>query len=163
MMSEPMITSEDGTPPIETPVTPSETNPLPLIVVMVPGQAPPPAVTMSGVAPFPPIQLVIVTAPADPEGTAPSTSSPERQAAFRTQIRMEAFPLTREPSLSSNRLAILGNTSRNYHARVAGTIFLEIWTIFWQSIDTDDSDSAPATSIDGKDALERLARIGGAP
>ena len=58
MMFEPTMTSDDGTPPIETLGTaPSDTNPVPLIVVMVPGQAPPPAVTMSGVAPFPPIQL----------------------------------------------------------------------------------------------------------
>src|SRR5262245_45505237 len=56
MMSEPTMTSDDGTPPIVTDVTPpSLTNPEPLMVVMVPGQAPPPAVTMAGVAPLPPI------------------------------------------------------------------------------------------------------------
>src|SRR5262245_19384387 len=61
-VSDPMMPSDDGTPPIVTEVTPpSLTKPVPLMVVMVPGQAPPPAVTMSGVAPFPPIQLVMVT------------------------------------------------------------------------------------------------------
>jgi hypothetical protein len=50
---------------------------------------------MSGVAPFPPTQLVIVTAPADAAAIAPSASSAEIQAAVRTHTRVEAFALTR--------------------------------------------------------------------
>src|SRR5262245_49225362 len=101
MRSDPTITSEDGTPPMLTlTIPPSLTKPLPLIVVIVPGHVLLPAVTIAGVAPFPPTQLVIVTAPADPATTSPSANN-ERQPAIRIHIRVDALPLTREPSLLS--------------------------------------------------------------
>src|SRR5262245_22365952 len=102
MMSEPTITCGDGTPPIVTLITPpSFTNPVPLIVVIVPGHEALLAVTIAGVAPFPPCQLVIVTAPAVPAAINPSANSNERLPAIRIHIRVEALSLTREPSLLS--------------------------------------------------------------
>src|SRR5580765_2782140 len=81
MMLEPTMTSDAFTPPIVTLGTaPSATNPEPLIVIRVGGHAVPPAVTIAGVAPFPPIQLVIVAAPAAPPTTKPSTASTVRQS-----------------------------------------------------------------------------------
>src|SRR6266481_1677315 len=99
-MSEPTMTSEAGTPPIVTlEMPPSLTNPVPVIITTVPGQAPPPAVTSVGTAAFPPTQLVIVTAPADPAATRPNATSTERQNAVLGDTRVEPLPLTREPSL----------------------------------------------------------------
>src|SRR5579864_9459523 len=75
MLSEPTTTTPAGTPPIVTlTMPPSLTNPVPLIVTTVPGQLPA-AVTNCGTEAFPPTQLVIVTAPADPAATRPSATN----------------------------------------------------------------------------------------
>src|SRR5262245_59685929 len=103
--SEPIVISPAGTPPIITLVIPpSLTKPEPLIVTTVPGHVPA-AVTTCGTAAFPPTQLVIVTAPADPATTAVSAAKAETQSAvLPSETRVRALPLTSRASLRLNRL-----------------------------------------------------------
>ena len=78
VVSVPTTISPAGTPPIETlTMPPSLMNPVPVIFTTVPGQEPA-AVTTAGTAAFPPTQLEIVTAPADPAATRPSAPSSEK-------------------------------------------------------------------------------------
>src|SRR4051812_16069437 len=95
MMFEPTMTSDARTPPIVTfEIPPSLTKPLPLIVISVGGHAVPPAVTIAGVAPFPPIQLVIVAAPAVPATTRPNVASTAKQSKVLTNTGVELLLLT---------------------------------------------------------------------
>src|SRR6266446_6065523 len=94
-MSAPTMTSDAGTPPIVTlTMPPSLTKPVPVIITTVPGQVLLLAVTTAGTAAFPPTQLVIVTAPADPAATSPNATSTERQSTVLSDTRFEALPLT---------------------------------------------------------------------
>jgi len=99
-VSEPIVTSPAGAPPMLTPVMPpSFTKPVPLIVMIVPGQLPA-AVTTCGTEALPPTQLVIVTAPAEPAATSPTATSSEMLSARRLgDIRDKALSLTSRASL----------------------------------------------------------------
>jgi hypothetical protein len=70
-------------------------------MITVPGQPALLAVTTAGTAAFPPTQLVIVTAPAEPAATSPSVMSSRRlSAAVLSDTRVEALSLTSRASLS---------------------------------------------------------------
>src|SRR3979490_1901946 len=104
-MSEPTTISDAGTPPIMTLTTPpSLTNPVPVIITTVPGHEPL-AVTTAGTAAFPPIQLEMVTAPAEPVEASPSATSTERQNAVLRKILVEALLPTRRILPPPYRLA----------------------------------------------------------
>src|SRR5213082_3041482 len=78
---------------------------LTMIMATVDAHARPPAVITCGTAAFPPTQLVMVTAPADPIATRPSVTSTERQSAVLSNTRVEALPLTSRSYLPPYRLA----------------------------------------------------------